>query len=97
MLLLLQVPDGVDWAAVVKNAMDKYSVEIAGGLGPTAGRVWRVGIMVSPKTVPQSFVCMKLESKCFNYWQSSRSGAKFGTRAFRACPFMSICPRCKHC
>lgn len=41
-----QVPEGVDWAAVVKNAMDKYSVEIAGGLGPTAGKVWRVGVMV---------------------------------------------------
>ena len=41
----LQVPDGVDWAAVVKNAMDTYSVEIAGGLGPTVGKVWRVGIM----------------------------------------------------
>lgn len=25
--------------------MDTYSVEIAGGLGPTAGKVWRVGIM----------------------------------------------------
>lgn len=42
-----QVPEGVDWAAVVKNAMDKYNVEIAGGLGPTAGRVWRVGLLVS--------------------------------------------------
>ena len=41
-----QVPEGVDWAAVVKNSMDRYSVEIAGGLGPTAGKVWRVGIMV---------------------------------------------------
>lgn len=41
----LQVPEGVDWAAVVKNAMDTYSVEIAGGLGPTVGKVWRVGIM----------------------------------------------------
>lgn len=44
--LCYQVPEGVDWAAVVKNAMDKYNVEIAGGLGPTAGKVWRVGIMV---------------------------------------------------
>ena len=43
---VIQVPEGVDWAAVVKNAMDKYNVEIAGGLGPTAGKVWRVGIMV---------------------------------------------------
>ena len=35
----------MDWAAVVKNAMDSYSVEIAGGLGPTVGKIWRVGIM----------------------------------------------------
>ncbi|CAL8465427.1 g4963 [Coccomyxa elongata] len=41
----IKVPEGVDWAAVVKNAMDKYNVEIAGGLGPTAGRVWRVGLL----------------------------------------------------
>ena len=39
------MPEGVDWAAVVKHAMDTYSLEIAGGLGPTAGMVWRVGIM----------------------------------------------------
>lgn len=41
----VEVPAGVDWAAVVKNAMDKYQVEIAGGLGPSAGKVWRVGLM----------------------------------------------------
>ena len=40
------MPEGIDWAAVVKNSMDRYSVEIAGGLGPTASKVWRVGIMV---------------------------------------------------
>lgn len=41
----IKVPEGVDWAAVCKNAMDKYNVEIAGGLGPTVGKVWRVGLM----------------------------------------------------
>ena len=46
-----QVPEGVDALALCKNAMDKYSVEIAGGLGPTAGKVWRVGIMVRPSIV----------------------------------------------
>jgi alanine-glyoxylate transaminase/serine-glyoxylate transaminase/serine-pyruvate transaminase len=38
----IKVPEGVDWAAVVKNAMDKFNLEIAGGLGPTIGKVWRV-------------------------------------------------------
>ncbi|KAG2495109.1 hypothetical protein HYH03_006719 [Edaphochlamys debaryana] len=41
----IKVPEGVDWAKVVKHAMDEYSLEIAGGLGPTAGKVWRIGIM----------------------------------------------------
>lgn len=41
----IKVPDGVDWAAILKNAMDKYNVEIAGGLGPTMGKVWRVGLL----------------------------------------------------
>jgi aspartate aminotransferase-like enzyme len=27
--------------------MDTYSLEIAGGLGPTVGKVWRIGLMVS--------------------------------------------------
>ena len=25
--------------------MGKYNLEIAGGLGPSAGKVWRIGIM----------------------------------------------------
>lgn len=41
----MQVPEGIDWAAVIKHAMDTYNLEIAGGLGPSAGKVWRVGIM----------------------------------------------------
>lgn len=41
----IKVPAGVDWAALSKNAMDKFNVEIAGGLGPTIGQVWRVGLM----------------------------------------------------
>jgi alanine-glyoxylate transaminase / serine-glyoxylate transaminase / serine-pyruvate transaminase len=45
---LTQIPDGVDFAAVIKNAMDVYNVEISGGLGPSIGKVWRVGIMVNP-------------------------------------------------
>ncbi|EFN60011.1 hypothetical protein CHLNCDRAFT_48400 [Chlorella variabilis] len=42
---LATVPAGVDWAALCKHAMDAYGVEVSGGLGPTAGKVWRVGLM----------------------------------------------------
>ena len=43
--LFVQIPDGVDPMGVIKLAMDKYNVEISGGLGGSAGKVWRVGLM----------------------------------------------------
>lgn len=39
------VPEGVDAAKLSAHAMQRFSVEISGGLGPLAGKVWRVGIM----------------------------------------------------
>ncbi|KAK7070695.1 hypothetical protein SK128_028574 [Halocaridina rubra] len=41
----IKVPEGLDWMKVVKYFMSKYMVEISGGLGPSAGKVWRVGLM----------------------------------------------------
>ncbi|XP_063848279.1 alanine--glyoxylate aminotransferase-like isoform X2 [Scylla paramamosain] len=41
----IKVPEGVDWMKVTKYFMNKYRVEISGGLGPSAGLVWRVGLM----------------------------------------------------
>lgn len=41
----VKVPEGVDFGRLIKHAMDTYALEIAGGLGPSAGKVWRVGIM----------------------------------------------------
>jgi alanine-glyoxylate transaminase/serine-glyoxylate transaminase/serine-pyruvate transaminase len=39
------VPAGVDELAVRKHLMAKHSIEIAGGLGPLAGKVFRIGTM----------------------------------------------------
>jgi alanine-glyoxylate transaminase/serine-glyoxylate transaminase/serine-pyruvate transaminase len=41
----IKVPAGVDAAALCARAMSELSVEIAGGLGPTVGKVWRVGLL----------------------------------------------------
>jgi alanine-glyoxylate transaminase/serine-glyoxylate transaminase/serine-pyruvate transaminase len=41
----IKVPEGVDWKAVSDYCMQKHLVEISGGLGPTAGKVWRIGVM----------------------------------------------------
>ena len=40
--LMWQVPEGVDPVVLTTNAMDKFNVEIAGGLGGTVGKVFRV-------------------------------------------------------
>lgn len=41
----IKVPEGVDWSSVVKRVYEKHGIEISGGLGPTVGKVWRIGIM----------------------------------------------------
>jgi alanine-glyoxylate transaminase / serine-glyoxylate transaminase / serine-pyruvate transaminase len=44
-LLAVRVPDGVDDAAVRGALLTDHGIEIAGALGPFAGKVWRVGVM----------------------------------------------------
>jgi alanine-glyoxylate transaminase/serine-glyoxylate transaminase/serine-pyruvate transaminase len=39
------VPPGVDEAAVRRTLLESFNIEIGGGLGPLAGRIWRVGLM----------------------------------------------------
>jgi alanine-glyoxylate transaminase / serine-glyoxylate transaminase / serine-pyruvate transaminase len=41
------VPDGVDEAAVRRDLLQQFNLEIGAGLGPLAGRIWRVGLMGS--------------------------------------------------
>lgn len=39
------VPEGVDEARVRGRLLNEYSIEVGAGLGPLAGKVWRVGLM----------------------------------------------------
>jgi alanine-glyoxylate transaminase/serine-glyoxylate transaminase/serine-pyruvate transaminase len=45
MLITIRVPEGVDEKQVRGRLLDEEAIEIAGGLGPLAGKVWRVGLM----------------------------------------------------
>jgi alanine-glyoxylate transaminase/serine-glyoxylate transaminase/serine-pyruvate transaminase len=40
-----RVPNGVDDAKVRSYLLQKHGIEIAGGFGPLAGKIWRIGIM----------------------------------------------------
>ena len=39
------LPDGMDEAAVRRALLDRYGIEIGGGVGAYAGRMWRIGCM----------------------------------------------------
>jgi alanine-glyoxylate transaminase/serine-glyoxylate transaminase/serine-pyruvate transaminase len=41
----VMVPSGIDDARVRNQLLEEFNIEIAGGLGPLKGRIWRVGLM----------------------------------------------------
>jgi len=45
MLNSIRVPEGVDEAAVRSTLLKAYKIEIGAGLGPLAGKIWRIGLM----------------------------------------------------
>jgi alanine-glyoxylate transaminase / serine-glyoxylate transaminase / serine-pyruvate transaminase len=47
----VRVAEGVDEAAVRRRLLDEFSIEIGAGLGPLAGRIWRVGLMGAGSTL----------------------------------------------
>jgi len=44
-LTTVRIPAGIDELKIRKELLNTYNIEIAGGLGPTKGKVWRIGLM----------------------------------------------------
>ena len=44
-LTAVRVPDGIDEARVRRFLLERYSLEIGGGLGALKGKIWRIGMM----------------------------------------------------
>jgi alanine-glyoxylate transaminase/serine-glyoxylate transaminase/serine-pyruvate transaminase len=58
----VRVPAGVDEAAVRKALLTTYNIEVGAGLGPLAGKIWRVGLMgasSTPQTVLQLLAALE--------------------------------------
>lgn len=45
MLNAVRIPEGIDDASGRALLRDRYSIEIGGGLGAAAGKLWRIGLM----------------------------------------------------
>jgi alanine-glyoxylate transaminase / serine-glyoxylate transaminase / serine-pyruvate transaminase len=46
----IRVPAGIDEAAVRQRLLREFNMEIGAGLGPLAGKIWRVGLMGASST-----------------------------------------------
>jgi alanine-glyoxylate transaminase / serine-glyoxylate transaminase / serine-pyruvate transaminase len=51
----VRVPDGVNEAAVRRMLLQTFNIEVGAGLGPLAGKIWRVGFMGASST-PQTLL-----------------------------------------
>lgn len=52
------VPEGVDEASVRAHLLSAHDLEIGAGLGPMAGKVWRIGLMGSSATPANVELCL---------------------------------------
>jgi alanine-glyoxylate transaminase/serine-glyoxylate transaminase/serine-pyruvate transaminase len=62
MLNSVKVPEGVDEAAVRSTLLKEYKIEIGAGLGPLAGKIWRIGLMghtARPENVARLLTALK--------------------------------------
>ena len=58
-LNVVNIPEGVDDAAVRSALLNDYQLEIGGGLGQMAGKVWRIGLMGQSSNLGNVMTCLK--------------------------------------
>lgn len=69
------VPDGVDEASIRSFLLKEHNLEIGAGLGPMAGKVWRIGLMGSSACEENVELCISALADAFNRHQHPVDGA----------------------
>lgn len=54
----VKVPEGVDEAGVRGILLNEFNLEIGAGLGPLAGKIWRIGLMGASSTEKHVELCL---------------------------------------
>ncbi len=52
------IPEGVDEAQVRSRLLNEYNLEIGAGLGPLAGKIWRIGLMGYASNQKNVLLCL---------------------------------------
>ncbi|MPY25464.1 alanine--glyoxylate aminotransferase family protein [Shewanella psychropiezotolerans] len=60
------IPEGVDDAAVRKQLLENYNLEIGAGLGALAGKAWRIGLMGFGARRENVALCLKALEEVLN-------------------------------
>ena len=60
----VRVPDGIDEAAVRRRLLQEFQIEIGAGLGPLAGRIWRIGLMGAGSTLSNGLLFLGVLERC---------------------------------
>jgi len=68
------VPAGVDEAAVRRELLQDFNMEIGAGLGPLAGRIWRVGIMGAGSTLTNVLLFLTALERVLEHGGYQKSG-----------------------
>ncbi len=55
----VKVPEGVDEAGVRGFLLNQYNLEIGAGLGPLAGKIWRIGLMGASCSEKHVALCLE--------------------------------------
>jgi len=55
----VRVPQGIDEAEVRRALLQEYDLEVGAGLGPLAGKIWRIGLMGHTVTLDNVLLCLR--------------------------------------
>ena len=67
-LTTVHIPEGVDGKAFSRHLLDHHGIELGGGLGALAGKVWRIGLMgynSTPENVERLLQLLQSELPAF--------------------------------
>lgn len=82
------VPEGVDDAKVRRRLLDEHDIEVLGGFGPLAGKVFRVGLMGPLATEDSVLLLLDALEKCLRAegYRPAGSGREGAAAFFAAQP-----------
>lgn len=82
----VRVPQGVDEAAVRRTLLTTFNIEVGAGLGPLAGKIWRIGLMgagSTPQTVLQLLAALESALATNGYQAPAGAGVAAASAAMR--------------